>query len=76
MPRSPSSRLTRSALVAETALHRGIDPGHAGDRYQVVIQLDAPFLAGSDAPGQSVLDDDTHVRGKRPDTWRATQAGW
>src|SRR5262245_36779623 len=24
-------------LVAETALHRGIDPGHAGDRYQVVI---------------------------------------
>ena len=49
------------ALVAETALHRGIDPGHAGDRYQVVIHVDAPVLAGSDAPGQSVLDDDTHV---------------
>src|SRR5881409_3061668 len=49
------------ALVAETALHRGIDPGHAGDRYQVVVHVDAPVLAGSDAPGQSVLDDDTHV---------------
>src|SRR5439155_1337241 len=49
------------ALVAETALHRGIDPGHAGDRYQVAIHVDAPVLAGSDAPGQSVLDDDTHV---------------
>src|SRR5438034_5740160 len=49
------------ALVAETALHRGIDPGNAGDRYQVVVHVDAPVLAGSDAPGQSVLDDDTHV---------------
>jgi len=49
------------ALVAETALHRGIDPGNAGDRYQVVVHVDAPVLADSDAPGQSVLDDDTHV---------------
>src|SRR6266550_2537388 len=49
------------ALVAETALHRGIDPGNAGDRYQVVVHVDAPVLADSDAPGQSVLDDNTHV---------------
>src|SRR5437773_3496693 len=49
------------AHVAETALHRGIDPGNAGDRYQVVVHVDAPVLADSDAPGQSVLDDDTHV---------------
>src|SRR5437867_9100489 len=49
------------ALVAETALHRGIDPGNAGDRYQVVVHVDAPVLADSDAPGQSILDDDTHV---------------
>src|SRR5262249_40983588 len=48
-------------LVAETALHRGIDPGHAGDRYQVVVHVDAPVLAESDVPGQSVLDEDTHV---------------
>src|SRR2546425_1092270 len=49
------------ALVAETALHRGIDPGNAGDRYQVVVHVDAPVFADSDAPGQSILDDDTHV---------------
>src|SRR5207248_6322882 len=49
------------ALVAETALHRGIDPGNAGDRYQVVIHVDAPVLADSDAPGQSILGEDTHV---------------
>ena len=51
----------QQADAIETALHRGIDPGHAGDRYQVVIHVDAPVLAGSDAPGQSVLEDDTHV---------------
>src|SRR5216683_4654783 len=49
------------ALVAETALHHGIDPGNAGDRYQVVVHVDAPVLADSDAPGQSVLEDGTHV---------------
>src|SRR5881409_1921101 len=49
------------ALVAETALHRGIDPGNAGDRYQVVVHVDTPVLADSDAPGQSILDEDTHV---------------
>src|SRR5207247_6325549 len=49
------------ALVAETALHHGIDPGNAGDRYQVVVHVDAPVLADTDAPGQSVLEDGTHV---------------
>ena len=49
------------ALVAETALHRGIDPGPPGDRYQVVVHVDAPVLADTDAPGQSVLEDGTHV---------------
>jgi 5-methylcytosine-specific restriction endonuclease McrA len=49
------------ALVAETALHRGIDPGAPGDRYQVVVHVDAPVLADTDAPGQSVLEDGTHV---------------
>src|SRR3989440_251169 len=61
MPTIAQQQADAIALVAETALHRGIDPGHAGDRYQVVIHVDAPVLAGSDAPGQSVLDDDTHV---------------
>src|SRR5438477_5912529 len=49
------------ALVAETALHHGIDPGTPGERYQVVVHVDAPVLADPDAPGQSVLADGTHV---------------
>jgi 5-methylcytosine-specific restriction endonuclease McrA len=49
------------ALLAETALHHGIDPGVPGERYQVVVHVDAPVLADPDAPGQSVLEDGTHV---------------
>jgi 5-methylcytosine-specific restriction endonuclease McrA len=49
------------ALLAETALHRGIDPGAPGERYQVVVHVEAPVLADPDAPGQSVLEDGTHV---------------
>src|SRR5438093_714001 len=49
------------ALVAETALHHGIDPGAPGERYQVVVPVDAPALADPDQPGQSVLADGTHV---------------
>ena len=49
------------ALVAETALHHGIDPGTPGERYQVVVHVDVPVLADPDAPGQSVLEDGTHV---------------
>src|SRR5206468_3831606 len=49
------------ALVAETALHRGIDPGTPGARYQVVVHVDAAVLADADAPGQSVLEGGTHV---------------
>src|SRR5439155_1680939 len=49
------------ALVAETALHHGIDPGAPAERYQVVVHVDAPALADPDQPGQSVLADGTHV---------------
>jgi Domain of unknown function (DUF222)/HNH endonuclease len=49
------------ALVAETALHHGLDPGAPGERYQVVVHVDAPVLADPDQPGQSVLEDGTHV---------------
>src|SRR5207247_8800026 len=66
-------------LLAETALHHGIDPGTPGERYQVVVHVAAPVLAESDAstaadacgtadasaasnaPGQSVLENGTHV---------------
>src|SRR5256886_4632269 len=45
------------ALIVETALHHGIDPGAPGERYQVVVHVDAHVLADADAPGQSVLED-------------------
>jgi len=44
------------ALIAETALHHGMDAGAAGERYQVVVHVDAAVLADPDQPGQSVLD--------------------
>ncbi len=44
------------ALLAETALHHGIDPGAPGERYQVVVHVDAAVLADPDQAGQSVLD--------------------
>jgi len=49
------------ALLAETALHHGIDPGAPGERYQVVVHVDAEVLADPDQPGQSVLDEGTRV---------------
>src|SRR5262249_15795736 len=49
------------ALLAETALHHGIDPGAPAEHYQVVVHVDAPVLADPDAPGQTVLENGTHV---------------
>jgi len=49
------------ALLAETALHHGIDPGAPAERYQVVVHVDAPALADPDEPGQSVLEDGMRV---------------
>ena len=49
------------ALFAETSLHHGVDPGAPGERYQVVVHVDAPVLADPEAPGQSVLEGGTHV---------------
>jgi hypothetical protein len=49
------------ALLAETALHHGMDPGAPGERYQVVVHVDAAVLADPDAPGQSVVEDGAHV---------------
>src|SRR5947208_13792633 len=48
-------------LLAETALHHAIDPGAPGERYQVVVHVDAEVLADPDAPGQSVLEDGARV---------------
>ena len=49
------------ALLAETALHHRLDPGGPGERYQVVVHVDAPVLADPDQPGQSVLAGGTRV---------------
>jgi 5-methylcytosine-specific restriction endonuclease McrA len=48
-------------LLAETALHHGMDPGASAERYQVVVHVDAAVLTDADAPGQSVLQDGARV---------------
>jgi hypothetical protein len=58
------------ALLAETALHHGLDPGAPGERYQVVVHVDAEALADPDQPGQSVLEGGTRVSAE-PLMWRS-----
>ena len=47
-------------LVAESALAAGLDPGSRGDRYQVVVHVDAEVLEAGEG-GSSWLADGTHV---------------
>jgi len=49
------------ALLAEVALHHELDPGAPGERYQVVVHVDAAVLADPAHPGQSVLEEGSHV---------------
>jgi 5-methylcytosine-specific restriction endonuclease McrA len=49
------------ALVAESALHHALDAGVSGERYQVVVHVDAAVLADPEQPGQSSLEDGAHV---------------
>jgi Domain of unknown function (DUF222) len=60
-PTVAQQRADALALVAETALHHALDPGAPGERYQVVVHVDAAVLADPDQPGQSVLEDGAHV---------------
>ena len=60
-PSTAQQQADALALLAETALHHGIDPGAPGERYQVIVHVDASVLAESGAPGQSVLEGGTHV---------------
>ena len=48
-------------LLAETALHHGVDPGAPGERYQVVVHVDAAGLADPNQSGQSMFEDGGHV---------------
>ncbi len=49
------------ALVAETALEHGVDPGTPAERYQVVVHVDAPALEDPEQPGHSVLESGSRV---------------
>jgi 5-methylcytosine-specific restriction endonuclease McrA len=49
------------AILADTALHHGVDPGAPGERYRVIVHIDAAVLADADQPGQSVLEDGLRV---------------
>jgi len=75
-PTPAQQRADALALLAETALHQGLDPGVPGERYQVVVHVDAQVLADPGQPGQSVLEGGTRVPRKRPGASRATPAGW
>jgi len=43
-------------LLAETALHQELDPGAPGERYQVVVHVDAAVLEDRTQPGQTALE--------------------
>src|SRR6266699_3329488 len=60
-PTVTQQRADALALLAETALHHGLDPGPPGERYQVVVHVDAQVLADPEQRGQSVLEGGTHV---------------
>ncbi len=49
------------AVLAETALQHGLDPGPGSERYQVVVHVDAAALADPDQPGQCALEDGVGV---------------
>ena len=43
-------------LLAETALHQELDPGAPGERYQVVVHVDAAALEDPEQEGQTALE--------------------
>jgi hypothetical protein len=60
-PTPAQQRADALALIAETALHHELDPGAPGERYQVVIHVDAPVLGDPEQPGNSALEDGMRV---------------
>jgi 5-methylcytosine-specific restriction endonuclease McrA len=60
-PTAEQQQADALALVAEAALRHELDPGAAGERYQVVVHVDAAVLGDAEAPGQSVLDGGARV---------------
>ncbi len=60
-PTRPQQQADALALLAETALRHELDPGSPGERYQVVVHVDAAVLADPAQVGQSLLEDGPHV---------------
>ena len=60
-PTMAQQRADALVLLAEAALDHGLDPGAPGERYQVVVHVDASALADPEQPGQSVLEDGARV---------------
>ena len=56
-PTMAQQRADALVLVAESALHHALDPGAPGERYQVVVHVDAAVLADPAQPGESALED-------------------
>jgi 5-methylcytosine-specific restriction endonuclease McrA len=61
LPTRAQQQADALGLLAESALHHELDPGAPGERYQVVIHVDAAVLADPEAPGQSELEEVGHV---------------
>ena len=62
-------------LLAEAALHHSLDPGAPGERYQVVVHIDAAVLADAEAPGSPSSTAARAFPRERPSVWRATRRG-
>ena len=60
-PSWPQQQADALTLLAETALHHELDPGAPGERYQVVVHVDAAALVDPARPGQSELTEGGHV---------------
>jgi hypothetical protein len=60
-PTRAQQRADALALLAETALHQALDPGAPGERYQVVVHVDAEVLMDPSRPGQSTLENGANV---------------
>ena len=68
VPTRPQQQADALALLAETALQHTLDPGAPGDRYQVVVHVDAPVLADPAQPGESALEGGGRVSAE-PSMW-------
>jgi hypothetical protein len=55
-PTRAQQRADALVLLAETALHQALDPGAPGERYQVVVHVDAAVLEDPEQEGQTALE--------------------